>query len=635
MRYTPWVVSEHVPDYSTLENLVRSERFAGKTGQDLAIALWGLMVDRDLGIFHYFPALEAFSGREVFDPLKVFNVYGFTICHIHAHNLAMLCRAAGLPARIADITGHEGTEVFYDGRWHYFDADIQMFHRLRPPDDGIIASREDLYRDPTLVSDQPNPSHPYHFPDRLPETFWRLYTSPPRYREVQEDRVHSMDFRLRPGEEMVRYFHNRGRWVSFASYPAAFKRYPSETGPEGPTERFWPRRQWGNGFFRYAPRLTRDFRDAELGADEMTGLTATDAGLEVEGDAGEAVFAFESPYVYCGIPDPLRRVPPADGATVKATFNLPPGATAQIEIAPEHDAFVPNEPARRRRLWASVGNTGKVEALADFTEHVEGTHRFRMRIALTGRGARMETFQTQLWFMVSPHSLPALRNRGDNRMRLHSNDQYGLPTRTLQVEHLTSDADFPTKVHATANLRHQAGDFVRLYPVDPSRPWEVVYELAAPRGGKVAWVSALGVIEGRKPDERYDGTPARIEIADSPGGAWQTVAERQIVEDPNGWHFVLFGHGRFSGGRDKGYVRFSAKKGAHAFRVAGHYVPAGEQPRTPLEIEHFWYEVDPRVGRRLRSHREVVEGEAREYVVRCAEEPHDERIELRVPSLAR
>ena len=58
MRYTPWVVSEHVPDFSTLENLVHSPRFAGKAGQELAIALWQLMVDHDLGIFHYFHSEE-------------------------------------------------------------------------------------------------------------------------------------------------------------------------------------------------------------------------------------------------------------------------------------------------------------------------------------------------------------------------------------------------------------------------------------------------------------------------------------------------------------------------------------------------------------------------------------------------
>ena len=115
MRFTPWVVSEHVPDFSTLENIVRSPRFAGLEDEALAVALWGLLVDRELGLFHYCPAQEALWRKDAHDPLAVFNVYGFTICHVHAHVLAMIARAAGLPARIANISGHEGTEIFYGG----------------------------------------------------------------------------------------------------------------------------------------------------------------------------------------------------------------------------------------------------------------------------------------------------------------------------------------------------------------------------------------------------------------------------------------------------------------------------------------------------------------------------------------
>ena len=83
-------------------------------------------------------------------------------------------------------------------------------------------------------------------------------------------------------------------------------------------------------------------------------------------------------------------------------------------------------------------------------------------------------------------------------------------------------------------------------------------------------------------------------------------------------------------------MRFSAKTGANGFRVMGHYVPAGDQASAgPLEVEHFWYEDDPRVGRRLRSHVEPVPGPAHEYVVRCANLPHDEQIDLRVASVKR
>jgi hypothetical protein len=152
----------------------------------------------------------------------------------------------------------------------------------------------------------------------------------------------------------------------------------------------------------------------------------------------------------------------------------------------------------------------------------------------------------------------------------------------------------------------------------------------------MAWASIYTIIEGRKPGEPYDGHTARVEIADSPEGPWQLLAEKAIIEHPQGWHFGLFGEGRFGGQRNKAYVRLAARKGALGVRIAGHYVPA-EAPvgSCSLEIEHAWYEDDPRAGRRLRTHVERTEGISHDYVVPCQYEPHDERISLRVPSARR
>jgi len=156
-------------------------------------------------------------------------------------------------------------------------------------------------------------------------------------------------------------------------------------------------------------------------------------------------------------------------------------------------------------------------------------------------------------------------------------------------------------------------------------------------------VRAYSAIERRKPGEEYDGTPTQIEIADSLNGPWRTIAERQILEHPRGWHFGVFGERRLSGRSQTTYVRFSAKKGAHGFRIMGHYlstsgkqagIPAGEPGEPgPLEVEHAWYEVHPDVGRRLHTHTETITTDRHEYVVHCDHQPHDESITLRVPSM--
>lgn len=636
MHYTPWLTSEHVPDFSTLDNLLQHPRFAGKQGEALAVALWDLMVDRDLGIFHYCPPFEPFWERDSNDPLLIWNVFGFTICHVHANVLAMMMKAAGFQARIANVTGHEGTEVFYDGRWHYFDGDIQMFHRLRPPQANIIASRQDLHDDPTLATDQPNPSNPYIFPDRDPQAVATMYASECEYLAVLEDRIHAMDYRLRPGEEILRHFYHRGRWHVFDNYLRMFRQYRQETGAEGPTERYWPRRQWGNGFFSYAPDLTAASRDAELGADLLTGLRATDRGLTVVGDQEPAVaqFAFESPYLYCGVPDPLKRLPAEDGAILDAQFDLPPNTRARIDCRPGNTGDSAAAPDWQP-VWQSLGNTGPQSAHLDFTVLTEGRFRFDLRFVLEGPGATLRNFQTCLWFMCSPSSLPALKTAGANRMTLRHGDRYALPTRSFLTQRSLKRPESIAAAAQTENLRHDPNSYPLLLPVDPAQPWKLTYELKAPAGGTLQWADVYALFEGRKPDEKPDGCPATIEAADTLDGPWTTVGQMEIAEHKLGWHFGLHGHARFGGQAAGGYIRFSAKKGLKGFRVNSHYTPAhhalGAEPTTPLAIEHVWFEDDPQTGRRQKRHVETVPAQTADhtYTVRCTHPPHDAWVSLR------
>ncbi|MBN1808264.1 MAG: hypothetical protein JW909_04290 [Planctomycetes bacterium] len=627
MHYTPRVVSEHVPDFSSLGALLGHRRFQGKSGQELAIALWELIVDHDLGIYHYLPAIERFWNKDVYDPLKILNVYGFTICHCHAHMLAMIAREAGFTTRIANIRGHEGTEIFYDGAWHYFDADIQYFHRKHPPEEHIIASRQDLYDDPSLVDGQQNPSFPYGFPDRLPQNIRPLYEDVPSYLPVFAERIHSMDYRLRPGEEIVRFFHNKGRWVVFDYYPEAWLRYDRETGAEGPTERFWPRRQWGNGYFHYAPCLNSASRDVELSDIAMKGIEQDRDGLVCSGARGEAVLSFESPYIYCGVPDPLKRVPSERGALLKARFMLPEGTSATVTAVAG---------GRRRKLWSSNGRFGEVVCDADYTASVDGLYSCSLRFKLEGPGARLAEVDNTLWFMVSPHSLPALKNTGPNRMRLCHGDKHGLFTKPDLLEVKMEGAEGPPGAYSAENLVYRPETFSRVLPEDPSRPWRLTYRLRPPEKGAVAWVSAYAIFEGIRPGEDYDGTQAVIEVAVSPDGPWTEAARSHVYEHPQGWHFGLHGESLLEKPARTVYMRLSCKKGILGFRVAQHYVPAGARAAScPLEAVHEWYEVDTRVGRRLRSHVERVVSPEAEYVVECAQEPHDESITLRVPSVAK
>jgi hypothetical protein len=351
-------------------------------------------------------------------------------------------------------------------------------------------------------------------------------------------------------------------------------------------------------------------------------------GVFAEKPDAALVFAFESPYPFCGVPDPFSRLPPMEGAILSPKFFLPQDTAVEIAM----------EAGRTRTvLWASAGKIGPAEPRIDYTAHACGLLGFTLTIRFSGRGARMDALRNHLWFMCSPHSLPALKFAGENRMTVHHGDAFGLPTRPQLIEamFIVPGAE-PPKAFASENLLYKPETMARLLPRDPKQPWRLVYELPAPEG-EIAWVTAYTLVEGRKPDEAYDGTKATIEFAPSPQGPWKTIGESAIEPDPNGWHFGLFGEtGRLPGGLAKGYVRFSAKKGLLGVRLAAHCLPRGATLAAagcPLEIEHVWFEEDPKTGRRLFSHAETVNTIDHEYAVRCAQVPHNRHVTLRVPSV--
>jgi len=53
--YSPWIVSEHTADTSSMEAFRLDPRWKDKRGQDLALEVWKYLVSRENGVFHYCP----------------------------------------------------------------------------------------------------------------------------------------------------------------------------------------------------------------------------------------------------------------------------------------------------------------------------------------------------------------------------------------------------------------------------------------------------------------------------------------------------------------------------------------------------------------------------------------------------
>jgi len=220
VTFSPRLVGHLRPDFYSLETILASPQFAGKSGEELVLAIYDYFTSTVDGTYHFWPAGETEGQprlrRAVFDPVKLLNAYGWAICGQTARTLFGLYRAAGLPARHIGLPGHSLCEVYYDGRWHILDVDMWTWFRTPA---GHIASAYELARSPReLIVENTDKSDPCNLPDRSLEDYAEMYaktqTVDDRVRNVGPPwaiRAHTMDFHLRPGEMLIRSQENHGR----------------------------------------------------------------------------------------------------------------------------------------------------------------------------------------------------------------------------------------------------------------------------------------------------------------------------------------------------------------------------------------------------------------------------------------
>ena len=136
----PWL-SNGLNDFRSVKEIVAGAVRPGMSDREKAIALWRVQTT------HRFHASS--GDNEVNDPVKVFNVYGYTTCGDDSICLAGLWKTAGFKVRPARVVGHCVTQVSYDGRWNLLDGDMGPFYLLR--DNVTLAGEQDLVRDHDLL----------------------------------------------------------------------------------------------------------------------------------------------------------------------------------------------------------------------------------------------------------------------------------------------------------------------------------------------------------------------------------------------------------------------------------------------------------------------------------------------------
>jgi hypothetical protein len=330
------VLSDKVLDVSSLEAWKRSYIKDGMTDEQKALAIWKSVVAHQHQESPPYEDLQA-SGQ-VQDAMKIFNVYGYSMCSPASADICQLARYLGLKARGWGINGHSVPEVFYDGAWHLLDASLICYF---PKADGKIASVEEIQaavaewyaKNPGMKGDDAK-LRKYHQeggwqgwkrgPDliqrspTLDGTGWWPAKTHGWYATMQEydgsgggsdgkaflyeygyTQGYQVNIQLRPGERLTRNWSNKGLHVNMKSGGApgcidgatgsGSLRYTPEYGDLAPG-------RIGNGVHEYEVPLRGGFRSGALVAENL----GDDARVVDPSKPGVLVVRMPSSYVYLG-----------------------------------------------------------------------------------------------------------------------------------------------------------------------------------------------------------------------------------------------------------------------------------------------------------------------------------------------
>lgn len=282
----PWL-SNGRNHFRSVPEIVASALRPGMSDREKALALWRLQTT------HRFHASS--GDNEVNDPVKVFNVYGYTTCGNDSICLAGLWRAAGLTVRPARCVGHCITQVAFDGRWNLLDGDMGVFYLLR--DNATIASEADLVRDHDLVKR----THTYGINDpdsrAAAEGSAALFLAEGEWNGTRDSvRGTTMHMVLRPNEALV------WRWGHREPLRYHGRLDIRLWGPRSDAGKVWGAPAVDricNGRWEYRPDFTREHW--RQGAERVDGIRVERGELlPEEGKTGTIVWRMRSPYPFVG-----------------------------------------------------------------------------------------------------------------------------------------------------------------------------------------------------------------------------------------------------------------------------------------------------------------------------------------------
>lgn len=429
------VLSDKVPDVSSLEAWRASFITPGMTDEQKALAVW-----QSVAAFQYQdnpPSEFLQSGDLVADPIKGMNVYGYSFCSVASAHVQCLARFAGLKARGWTIHNHVVSEIEYDGAWRLLDSSLITYF---PKADGKPASVEEIVagvkewsaQNPEIAKDEkklrefmrgggwkkgPDILTRCTFYDQngwLPAATHGWYATMDEYSgktlfqyEQGYGQGYQVNIQLREGERLTRNWSNQGLHINMegkgkpdaltAKVGAGGLRYSPKFGDLA-------NGRIGNGTHEYhVPLASGTFRGGALVAENLA--TTTDdqqtPALHAK-DAGKPatyILRMPSSYVYLG-----------GEAILKAS--VPQGSGIDVLFSDNHGLD-----------WKPLTKiTATGEQRLDLKPHVFRRYDYQLKFVLTGQGAGLDALKISHPIQHSQRPLPALA-AGENKITFSADNE--------------------------------------------------------------------------------------------------------------------------------------------------------------------------------------------------------------------
>jgi hypothetical protein len=422
--YSPVVVKKGQPDATDLKAFAQAiyADAGAHTSREKAEAIWRFFLTDGRFVkpgFWYHIAGWAYEEPmgEVLDPMKLLNSYGFGLCYHLAPLLEAVYKSGGFEdARVWFLTGHNVAEVFYDGRYHYFDSDMMGYNTVGtgPVARAPVASVHEIEQNGSIIVGKlqgpkqvrtgvaSQPWYPADVRAGAIGDLAGLFTTTADNRVYPFTRYpngHSMHFTLRPGERMVRYYRPEQTDVRYLPYKfdgTRWSEFPQEIAQYKIRTADGPRsqkddRMWATGRIEYRPEPAAS-----------------------QGDSG-AVLLFDMPCPY---------------VTIDAQFTMNVrllSETEKLQVETSVDGGHSWQPGSSISGPSSRSWTADPAVLVT-SEHgrktaVTGSYGYRVRIRLTGTNApaasRVSNLLLTTRFQLNPRTLPELVP-GKNELEYHA-----------------------------------------------------------------------------------------------------------------------------------------------------------------------------------------------------------------------